>query len=382
MSEPRVILGMQGVQMPANALRGIGRWCTEYIVSLLESHPGMVAGICVDDRLALPHLLARLGLDVPVFRTSDGPPDALRSGDVFHVLSPLEDLTIDRIWPIWARGPEVGLVATIYDMIPLLFPEDYFQGSLKRLLQCRYELYRQCDATLSISGATAGDAIRLLELDPRRSFVAPGGISKSFIPPVDGREASAAALAPLGVEPGFILSIGNVDPRKNLPALIAAYSSLPAALRDRHQLVLTCSQADRAHLAMLIERAGRHSAADRVVALPFVDDQTMLRLYSGCELMVYPSLYEGLGLPLIEASACGAAVICSDVGPMRDIVSDRAARFDPSSVEAIAELLSRCLTQPALLARFRKRAVADAARFTWSGSIDAAAGAYRRAVRR
>ncbi len=382
MSEPRVILGMQGVQMPANALRGIGRWCTEFIVSLLESHPGMVAGICVDDRLALPHLLARLGLDVPVFRTSDGPPAALRSGDVFHVLSPLEDLTIDRIWPVWARGPEVGLVATVFDMIPLLFPDDYFQGSLKRLLQCRYELYRQCDATLSISQATADDAVRLLELDPRRSFVAPGGISKRFVPPIDGRAAAAVALAPLGVEPGFILSIGNVDPRKNLPALIDAYSSLPATLRDRHQLVLTCSQADRAHLNMLIEGAGRRSVADRVVALPFVDDRTMLHLYSGCELMAYPSLYEGLGLPLIEASACGAAVVCSDVGPMRDIVSHPDARFDPSSVEAITGLLSRCLTEPALLEQFRSRAVADAARYTWSGSIDVATEAYRQAVRR
>jgi glycosyltransferase involved in cell wall biosynthesis len=381
-SEPRVIIGMQGVQMPANALRGIGRWCTEYIVSLLESHPGMVAGICVDDRLALPHLLARLGLDVPVFRTSDGPPAALRSGDVFHVLSPLEDLTIDRIWPVWARGPEVGLVATIYDMIPLLFPEDYFQGSLRRLLQVRYELYRQCDATLSISRATADDAVRLLELDPLRSFVAPGGISQRFVPPIDGRSAAAAALAPMGVEPGFILSIGNVDPRKNLPTLIDAYSSLPATLRNRHQLVLTCSQADRAHLDRLIEGASRHSVADRVVALPFVDDRTMLHLYSGCELMAYPSLYEGLGLPLIEASACGAAVVCSDVGPMRDIVTDPDARFDPSSVEAITDLLSRCLTEPELLERFRSRAVADAARYTWSGSIDAAAGAYRQAVRR
>ena len=151
MSEPRVVLGMQGVQMPANALRGIGRWCTEYSLALAELSPGTIAAVSVDEQLAPPAVVSQLeARGIPILPSGQPPADLSQGDYVFHVLSPLEDLPLPRIWPKWAREPKVGLVATLYDMIPMLFPDDYFQGALKRLLQVRYELYRQAGATIGI----------------------------------------------------------------------------------------------------------------------------------------------------------------------------------------------------------------------------------------
>lgn len=368
--------------MPANALRGIGRWCTEYSLALAEQSPGTIAAVSIDEDLAPPAVVALLAAQgIPVLPSTQPPAELVDGGVVFHVLSPLEDLTLPRIWPKWAREPEVGLVATIYDMIPMLFPDDYFQGALKRLLQVRYELYRQADATIGISQATVDDAVRLLKLDPDKTFVASGGISGRFGPPASGRAAVAADLVALGVEPDFLLTIGNVDPRKNVVSLMKAYSELPLLLRQRHQLVVTCSQADEHHLNMLRSHAERYAIQDRVVILPFVTDDVMVRLYQSCALMVYPSLYEGLGLPIIEAMACGAAALVSDVGPMREIVSESAARFDPTSSAAIRERLEFALSNPSFVDKLRQIAVQDANRYTWTNSTGAALAAYHTAVR-
>jgi glycosyltransferase involved in cell wall biosynthesis len=193
--------------------------------------------------------------------------------------------------------------------------------------------------------------------------------------------AALTDLLALGVRPDFVLTVGNVDPRKNVLPLMEAYAALPVSLRQAHQLVVTCSQADDRHLQGLRSHAARLSIEDRVIILPFVTDDIMVSLYQACAVMVYPSLYEGLGLPIIEAMACGAAALVSDVGPMREIVTDTRARFDPSSSAGIGERLAFALSSPDFLDQLREKAVHEAARYTWANSTDAALAAYQRAVR-
>lgn len=367
--------------MPANALRGIGRWCTEYSLALAELRPGTIAAVSVDEQLPLPRVVSRLlATGIPVLPTSQSPRELGDERLVFHVLSPLEDLPLERLWPKWARDPEVGLVATMYDMIPMLFPHDYFQGALKRLLQVRYEMYRQAGATIGISQATIDDAVRLLDLDPERTFVASGGISNRFAPHRSGRIAALSELSALGVRKDFLLTIGNVDPRKNVVPLMEAYSAMPTLLRQKHQLVVTCSQADEYHLGFLRRHAELFDIADQVIILPYITDDVMVRLYQSCALMVYPSLYEGLGLPILEAQACGAATLVSDVGPMREIVTEPAARFDPTDSAAVRERIEFALSAPIFLDQLRSTAVQNAARYSWAHSTSAALEAYRRAA--
>ena len=372
---------MQGAQMPANAIRGIGRWSTEFVLALLRYHPELVAGISVDPVLPLPGLVSVLPSHVPLLRSDEAPPGWRDGGVVFHALSPLEDMSLDALWPFWARDPMVGLTTTLYDMIPLLFPTDYFAGALKRLLQVRYELHRQADSVIGISRTTVDDAVSLLGLERDRTFVASGGVNGRFRPHELGREGAKQELAASGLQPDFVLTIGNVDPRKNLRSLVTAYSLLPAELRKIHQLVITCSQGDTSYLQDLIDYAASVGVRQDVVVYPYVSDELMVLFYQACELMVYPSLYEGLGLPLIEAMASGAAVLASDVGPMREIVVDEHARFDPSSVVAISEALNRMLSDRTTTCRLRKAATREAAAHTWKQSISSAVSAYDVAVR-
>jgi glycosyltransferase involved in cell wall biosynthesis len=367
--------------MPANAIRGIGRWCTELTISLLDLYPGIIAGLSVDPGLPLPRVISQVGADVPILRSESPPADVDRGGVVFHALSPLEALPIDRIWPLWARNPSVGLVTTLYDMIPLLFPDDYFHGALRRLLEVRYELHRQADAVIAISQTTIDDGVRLLGIDASRTFKASGGVSTRFTPSEGGRQAAERDLGAIGVRPGFLLTIGNVDPRKNLALLIEAFAQLSPALRRRHQLVITCSQGDRGYLQRFINQAAELGAEKDLLILPYVTDDIIVRLYQGCEAMVYPSIYEGLGLPLIEALACGAPVLTSDVGPMREIVNQREARFDASAPSSIAGVLRRALTTPTLLRELRAGAATSAGKYTWQSSIQSARDAYVKAVR-
>jgi len=382
--QPRVVLGLQGAQMPANAIRGIGRWSSLYVRALLRHHPEIVAAVSIDRRLPIPSVVQLLPEEVPVLVSEEHPVARDTERLVFHALSIFEDLELTRVWPLWAQDPSVGLVVTVYDMIPALFPSDYFQGPLRYLLESRYLMTQQADAVIAISGTTAQDVSDLLDIDPRQVFVVPGEPSEKFVPHPAGRAAAHALIEDrLRIEPDFILSIGNVDPRKNLRALIEAYACLPAHLRERHELVLTCSQASTTQLAPLRAAAGELGVGDRVVLTSFVDDDTMVLLYQACGAMVYPSLYEGLGLPVIEAMRSGAPTLVSDVSAMREIVGDPDGRFDPHDVGDMSSKLRRVLEEPVFAERRRAEGITDSLRYTWEQCAKATEEAYRlAAVRR
>jgi glycosyltransferase involved in cell wall biosynthesis len=383
LAQPRVVLGLQGAQMPANAIRGIGRWSNLYVQSLVRRHPELVAAVSIDRRLPLPQVVQMLPEGVPVLVSEDRPSVGNGERLVFHAFSIFETLELARIWPTWAQDPAVGLVVTVYDMIPALFPQDYFRGAFHYLLDSRLRMAQQADAVIAISRQTGQDVSRLLGIDQSRIFVVPGEVSDRFYPYPAGRAAAHMILPEaLDVEPDFILSIGNIDPRKNMSALIRAYACLPEGLRERHQLVLTCSQAFPEQLGVLRGFADDLGVADRLVLTSYVDHDTMALLYQSCHTMVYPSRYEGLGLPVIEAMCCGASTLVSNVGPLREIVHDPAARFEPDDVADIACKLRRVLEDPAFANRRRSEGISDGLRYRWERSDRPAQEAYRLAARR
>lgn len=371
------------MQMPANLLRGIGRWASLYIRSLVTHAPHLVAAISIDDRLPIPPIVQQLPEHLPVLVSGEEPSPSGDGPLVFHAMSIFEDLALERIWPLWAQDPAVGLVVTLYDTIPALYPDEYFQGNLQYLLESRYQMLEHADAVIAISRATRQDAIRLLGIDQQRIVVTPVEVPDEFRPYPTGR-ASAHMLLPqrLGIEPDFILSIGNVDPRKNLPALIRAYACLPWRLRTRHQLVLTCSQAGPDHLASLRSEAVNLGVEDRLVLTSFIDDETMIRLYQACHTMVYPSFYEGLGLPVIEAMRCGACTLVSNTGALREAVHDPDAWFDPYDAGDIGGKLQRALDDSAFADDRRARGISDALHYSWDGTPPGVLEAYRLATLR
>jgi glycosyltransferase involved in cell wall biosynthesis len=208
-------------------------------------------------------------------------------------------------------------------------------------------------------------------------IVVGAGTNPRFVPPSSRVTAAAAAARSVpGLRPPFVFYIGSYERRKNLEPLLEAWSRLPGALRDRWQLALCCAlwPLERKHL---LHRADELGIADSVCLTGFVDDDTLLLLHQGSDLFVFPSLYEGYGLPVAEALACGAAVLAADASSLPEIVGPEAL-FDATEPGSIAAAIERGLTDEGL--RHRLLAASGRAPASWAEVASATMDVYDRVL--
>jgi glycosyltransferase involved in cell wall biosynthesis len=298
------------------------------------------------------------------------------SATVYHVGSPIElEVPVSDLWPRAAGAAGVRLVATLYDLIPRLFADRYLMDPLvRRRYETRLRLVRRADRILAISRTTANDAVNELGIDPSRITVVGTGVSPHFRPAADRDAPLAAVRAALPqVEPGFLLYTGGIDPRKNISGLLSAYALLEHELRAAHQLVVVCRVTDDERLALDAEVA-ELGIAERVLFTGFVSDDLLLALYQSTMLFVFPSLYEGFGLPVAEAIAADAPVAGSNIEALDELGIDPAARFDPSKPPAIAETIRGILRSDDFRAHLRDTKLPAWA--SWSSVADRMAMVY------
>jgi glycosyltransferase involved in cell wall biosynthesis len=377
-----VVLGVQGSQVPRNAIRGIGRLTSEFVVAMAERQPQMVAGITVDKELPLPEFLRRLPCEVPVLDLAERPPVSAHDQLLFHVFSVFDEVPLERIWPHWAQNPSVGLVVTMHDIHPVQHPGYPLTGAARYLRDSRYRFVEQADTIMTNWHATAVDVTGLLHVDPRRIFVASCGVKDRCAPGSLDPVSVAEWGRELGLQPDYLFTAGHVDSWKYLLALIRAYASLAATIRDRHQLVITCAHADRSFLDSFDQEAQMLGVADRIVIRPFVKDETMAQLYRNCRAFVFPCLGEELGLPVLRALRYGVPTIVSDVAPLREIVRDADARFNPSYETDIARALYRVITDERFAESRRQAGEREVARYSWDSWEEAVLAGYAYAARR
>jgi glycosyltransferase involved in cell wall biosynthesis len=300
-----------------------------------------------------------------------------RSG-VYHVPSPLEPAPLGRVWP--RRLRPLPLVVTLHDLIPAIFPrENMPDAGVRRAYWTRLELARHATLVLSVSRATARDAVRLLGLRGERIAVTGGGVSPQFQPP-ESVEAARAALAERrrSIAGEYVLFTGGMDFRKNVPGLLTAYAGLPGELRERYQLVIV----GRLGLDDTPGAAAQHARslglADRLVLTGHVDDDELVLLYQAASLFVFPSRYEGFGLPVIEALACGTPAIAGRNSSLVELVTEEDALFDAADPSSIRDALVRVLTDPALLERLRRPNIRH--EYTWRRIAEQTVKAYAAAA--
>lgn len=174
---------------------------------------------------------------------------------------------------------------------------------------------------------------------------------------------SAPGDAPVGKDlpaPGFVLAVGTLEPRKNLPRLVAAYRTLPTELQEHHPLVVVGALGWETGETL----EALHSLGDRCTMLGYVSDAELAELYARCGAFAYPSLGEGFGLPVLEAMAVGAAVVTSDLSSLPEVGGDAVLYADPHDARSIAAALRRALTEDT--SALRERARARARTFTWA----------------
>ncbi len=357
---------------------GIGRYTYNLALALAELAPTMALSVLYDPRQPntrydLAQLAAAPQVQlVPVAAANFSAaeqwrvPAALRrlGAEVYH--SPYYGMPY---------RPSVPTVLTLYDLIPLRRPHEY--RPLARLafaLTVRLAV-AAAQHVLVISQASADDARRLLNVPTRKMTVTPLAADPAFAP--QPAAAVAAVRARLGLPPAYALYVGSNKPHKNLPRLAETYARLPEA--EAVPLVVAGHWDERYPEARSLAAAAGAQARVRFVGPVAAGD--LPALYSGAELMVFASLAEGFGLPVLEAMACGTAVVCSDIPVLREVAGDAALCFDPAEAASMADALRRALADPALRRDLAQRGLARAASFSWRRVAETTLAVYEHAAR-
>jgi glycosyltransferase involved in cell wall biosynthesis len=224
---------------------------------------------------------------------------------------------------------------------------------------------RRCAAALCISAATERDLLQRFPATAGRTSVMLLAADARF-----GRERAPAELRAVRerheLPEAFVLSVGTLEPRKNLERLVAAHEALPDALREAHPLVLVGPKGWE--IGALLERLSARSPEVRV--LGHVSDDDLAALYSLCTAFCYPSLYEGFGLPVLEAMSSGAPTITSNVSSLPEVGGEAVRYVEPRSVESIREALAEILSDEARARELAKRGRARAAGFSWDRTAE------------
>lgn len=300
--------------------------------------------------IALEHQAAPLGVLWQQLRL----PPRLRRGDVDLLWSPITILPL--VLPVPA-------VVTVHDLTTVLLPESHrlkVKWSVFPFLQRTLEAARRI---VTDSRATADDVGRHFPGVRAKLRVVPLGVDPEFAPaPPD---AVAAIRTALGCPDGYVLYAGTIEPRKNLALLLDAWE----ALGPTRRLPLLLAGGYGWHSDALVRRA-RALAPAGVRLLGRVDQAHLVELFQGASAFVYPSLYEGFGLPPLEALACGVPTVVSNASSLPEVVGDAALVVDPADPHALAGALRRLLGDPGLRGELAARGPERAARFRWS---DAAA---------
>ena len=279
---------------------------------------------------------------------------------------------------LWAKP--CSLVATIHDLAPFHVARKYdwkrmFYGRVvvRRLAWRQHEI-------IAISENTAKDIRRFFRLPQERITVVHNGLEHDRFYPGDREAARQAVAQQYGVRQPFFLYLARLEhPGKNHLRLIAAFEKFKKATKSSWQLIFGGSDW---HGAEAIHHAIKASpcAAD-IKALGFVADEQLPLLYRAADVFVYPSLYEGFGLPPIEAMACGVPVICSTRGSLGEVVGDAAAIIDPEDVEGMARELVVLGTDAAARDRWRGAGLSRAKQFNWNKTALETIAVYERASR-
>ncbi len=279
------------------------------------------------------------------------------------------------IAPFLAPRGRYRRVTTIHDTLPAVYPKT--QPLLTRIVFSTLvaRAGKTSDAVLTVSRTSANDLCRHYGFPPSRVHVTPNGVhpARKLSP-----EALASSLGRLGASRPYFLYVGALHPRKNIRRVIEAFQSL----RRRHSdaaLVIAGPPSWGAHheLAAVLRSAGGESG---VVFTDFLSDDDLNALYQGAHALVFPSLYEGFGLPVLEAMSFGAPVITSNVSALPEVAGDAALLVDPTSVEVISEAMARTIEDGSLHAELKRKGLARSAEFSWEKTADGTLDVYRTLV--
>lgn len=271
------------------------------------------------------------------------------------------------------------VVVTIHDIIHLLYPE-FLPSSLAFLYAQRMirRSLNRGDRIIAVSQNTRADLMEYFEVDGAKIEVVYNGVEDRFRQRLSEDELQLH-LRQLGIARPYLLFVGNPKPHKNLVNVVQAYARARRMAQFDAPLVCVGDRGGAAE-AKIRQRAQYLGVADRVLLLGHVADEVLPAVYQGAELFLYPTLYEGFGLPAVEAMASGVPVITSNTSALKEIAEGYAHLVDPLDVDGMAKAISRCMADPehrASLAKLGQRRAED---FRWDATARRTLEIYRSAI--
>ncbi|MFQ5855093.1 MAG: glycosyltransferase family 4 protein [Anaerolineae bacterium] len=263
---------------------------------------------------------------------------------------------------------------TVHDLSFFLYPQTFNRGNRLYLKLMTRLAVRRADAVITVSKHTRQDVIRLLDVPAGRVHTVPNGIDQLFYP-LPAHEVQAFREVHQLPE-RFILCISTIEPRKNLTTLIRAYAALGEI---EHRLVIGGGRGwQYESVFALVDELGLNN---RVWLPGFVRHEELPYWYNAADAFVFPSIYEGFGLPPLEAMACGTPVIVSNTSSLPEVVGSAGLLVDPTDVNALAEAIHRVLTDDTLAPSMAAKGLARAERFSWKASAERTVAVYDSVLR-
>ncbi|QJX00892.1 glycosyltransferase family 4 protein [Frigoriglobus tundricola] len=270
------------------------------------------------------------------------------------------------------------VVVTVFDLSVLLFPQWHPAERVKAHEHAYTRGIERADHVIVGTEAVRAEVQRYLGLSPDRVTAMLCGVGPQFRPQPAG--AGVAIRAKHGLPTRYTLYVGTIEPRKNVGMLLRAFCDLPAAQREACPLVLAGgwgwkTEAERE----LFRSEAKHKGVRHI---GYVPDEDLPALYAGADALLYPSFYEGFGMPPVEAMACGTAAVTSTADAVREVVGRNALTIDANDLAGWREVLARVADDPEFLSDYRRRGPAHAATFTWDACARVTYGVYRKVLGR
>lgn len=278
--------------------------------------------------------------------------------------------------PLWRR---CATVLTVHDLSLLLHPDTHERRSVRRARRRLPIMARIADAIITPTESVRSEVCEHLKISPAKVFAVPEAARDCFRPMEFA--ATADARRRLAVGEDFLLTVGTIEPRKNLSVLVKAFEEVIRA-RPQSNTPLVIAGGRGWLTGPVFEAIDKSPARDRIVLTDYLHDEDLCALYTSCRAFIYPSIYEGFGLPPLEAMACGAPVIASRIPALTETTGGAALLFDPGNVEELTQNILGLLGNENSRRELSTAGQRRAAEFSWENTARLTWEVYETALRR
>ena len=271
---------------------------------------------------------------------------------------------------------DIPTIVTIHDLIPYLMPETVGKGYLERFLRDMPRIIRNASGILTVSEYSKKDILKYFSFYPEEKiFVTPLAANSNY-KPLDKLKCKAFINKKYNFDSSYILYLGGFSARKNVFGLINSFGNIYKYLNNEYKLLIGGSLKDEAE--KLFKFVKDKGLQDKIIFCGFVEDNILPIIYNGCDTFVYPSYYEGFGLPPLEAMSCGVPVITSNISSIPEVTSDNALLIDPYDDDDLSDKLACLLNDDNLRLSLSKKGYERSLNFSWNKTALNTLNAYEK----